>query len=946
MTLVQKFTEKYGINPIKLVEDANLKFFGRAKSMGLEKLLSEYVDTEDIIIVNNDFIKELVECFAEEKKKFPENLKATVDTGTKFEIPNQMSSIPKSKGTLENFKDIVGTDNLRPIMMGVYVSEDGFIVGTDAHKLVKQKNNGLLSQTDYAGKIIDLTKYIKSNGKLIDFVDGVFPKYDAVIPRESPYEDRQLSTYAFYNYAKSSLEVKRLLDSDVFNVNFNLMTDTSGGTKRFSFGYHVLLDALNFAMLNNWDFFTLRYSEPNRAVLFDFGGDNVILVMPMIDRYDSSAEGGSTGTIPLTTEEVEEKYRLGLKQQKSSKPAKAPKKATVSAPVSSEPFQKYTGELKDTEYIHRSKIASITLTNGEVLGKNDVIDGFYRVNKKMAQGGGVGEHKNTSYRGKIELKKGDKIKINTPHNKNLTITIIGRRGDGYDYISSSAQSQPSWQTSGWFDMMIQKPNAELIRYPHGGSMYADGGGISKGMASGDISFLQKNGYYFDGEFYFEADGEFIEVVQGTSPSNPRKVAVLFRTNEPITISRAMLDKISSSFGKDFHIELFTNAGVDLHSSANRKYKNISVERLPQSKMARGGSLEPRNPESFHKFYEDLTDLYFYAFELGNIEVDSDSIPINEKELKRLKIIISLLIKVSYGRIDLKMKTNFPEWVKDSMIIKPTLKEQLIEDDYKILADTIESKNLEKYAEGGSIEGLKVGSKVGFLRPRIGRYEWAEVLSIDGDNVNLVVRHPKRKQWDNYFTETKQRIEKYINTVDENWHDGRGRTTMKIKYEHGGTMYADGGNMFETPIAKYKEVSGKVVGSVPVSEEVYSSQVKDFVDYVYEVYEDYGFTKKQVKEAVDKYIKELGYQFTWGGGDSLDRERVYEYLRNPNLQGIKNPSFANGGSMSKSYEIGDIISFNSVMGGTKTGAIVSKLGEDGFRIKTEDGFATVKKSAIV
>ena len=57
-------------------------------------------------------------------------------------------------------------------------------------------------------------------------------------------------------------------------------------------------------------------------------------------------------------------------------------------------------------------------------------------------------------------------------------------------------------------------------------------------------------------------------------------------------------------------------------------------------------------------------------------------------------------------------------------------------------------------------------------------------------------------------------------------------------------------------------------------------------------------------------------------------------------------YANGGSMSKSYEIGDIISFNSVMGGTKTGAIVSKLGEDGFRIKTEDGFATVKKSAIV
>ena len=742
MTLVQKFTEKYGINPIQLVADAHLKNLGLAKAFlnrlektqRLQRLLENYIEDKNLKIeVNNEFIKDLVECFAEAKEKFPENVKATVDTGTKFEIPNQMSSIPKSKGTLENFKDIVGTDDLRPIMMGVYVSEDGFIVGTDAHKLVKQKNNGLLSQTDYAGKIIDLTKYLKSNGKLIDFVDGVFPKYDAVIPRESPFEDRQLSTYAFYNYAKSSLEVKRLLNSDIFNVNFNLMTDTSGGTKKFSFGYHVLLDALNFAMLNNWDFFTLRYSEPNRAVLFDFGGDNVILVMPMIDRYDSSAEGGSTGTIPLTTEEVEEKYRLGLKQQKSSKPAKAPKKATVSAPVNSEPFKKFEGNLSDTTYIPRREIASITLRNGDVLSGNDVIDGFYRVNKKMAQGGGI--------------------------DKQHIIFVTKNKKDAESYLKSKKyKEQYSEDFDDVFDLkIIEVPYNNFIdyrivatkKYADGGSMYADGGGISKGMASGDISFLQKNGYYFDGEFYFEADGEFIEVVQGTSPSNPRKVAVLFRTNEPITISRAMLDKISSSFGKDFHIELFTNAGVDLHSSANRKYKNISVERLPQSKMA-----------------------------------------------------------------------------------------------------------------------------------------------------------------------------------------------------HGGSMYADGGNMFETPIAKYKEVSGKVVGSVPVSEEIYSSRVKDFVEYVYEVYEDYGFTKKQVKEAVDKYIKELGNQFTWGGGDSLDRERVYEYLRNPNLQGIKNPSFANGGSMSKSYEIGDIISFNSVMGGTKTGAIVSKLGEDGFRIKTEDGFATVKKSAIV
>jgi hypothetical protein len=126
--------------------------------------------------------------------------------------------------------------------------------------------------------------------------------------------------------------------------------------------------------------------------------------------------------------------------------------------------------------------------------------------------------------------------------------------------------------------------------------YALGGSISDDVNPEDISFLQQKGYYFDGEFYFEADGEFIEVIQGSSPDERYKVAVLFRTNEIITISREMLDKISTSFGKNYKIELFTNAGVDLRSSAKGKYKNISVHRLPQSKMATGGEITAEERE--------------------------------------------------------------------------------------------------------------------------------------------------------------------------------------------------------------------------------------------------------------------------------------------------------------------------------------------------------------
>ena len=90
-----------------------------------------------------------------------------------------------------------------------------------------------------------------------------------------------------------------------------------------------------------------------------------------------------------------------------------------------------------------------------------------------------------------------------------------------------------------------------------------------------------------------------------------------------------------------------------------------------------------------------------------------------------------------------------------------------------------------YAKGGSVDvnSLNVGDKIGFLRPRTGRYEYADILSIEGDNINLVVRHPKRSQWDNYFTETKERVKKFTNQESE---DFKEKSVMKIK------KFADGG----------------------------------------------------------------------------------------------------------------------------------------------------------
>jgi hypothetical protein len=97
-----------------------------------------------------------------------------------------------------------------------------------------------------------------------------------------------------------------------------------------------------------------------------------------------------------------------------------------------------------------------------------------------------------------------------------------------------------------------------------------------------------------------------------------------------------------------------------------------------------------------------------------------------------------------------------------------------------------------FAKGGSIKDIEIGSKIGFLRPNTGRYEYAEVLSMDDEKIDLVVRHPKRSQFDNYFTETKERIRQFIKQPSEDWKDGR--MLVKIKYAKGGEV--EGVDLFE------------------------------------------------------------------------------------------------------------------------------------------------------
>ena len=74
-------------------------------------------------------------------------------------------------------------------------------------------------------------------------------------------------------------------------------------------------------------------------------------------------------------------------------------------------------------------------------------------------------------------------------------------------------------------------------------------------------------------------------------------------------------------------------------------------------------------------------------------------------------------------------------------------------------------------------------------------------------------------------------------------------------------------------------------------EVTANEILNFVDYVYEFYNEdtgtykiKGFTVLMLVDAIKIYLNSLNGHITWGGGDSVDRERVRDIVleQNSNL----------------------------------------------------------------
>src|SRR5574343_138133 len=395
-TAQNKFKQKYGFDAVETLNSAANKYIDLIKVIGgLEGLLNHYFEQNDIkfkIEKSNEreFGQDLIEAYIEAGEKFPQGLRYTFEDNYEIKVTPQNPAIPKSKGILEDFQDVASDDELRPAMNGVYV-DDNVLVATDAHALVVYKNSDF--KKDYNGKIIDLPTYIKTKGKNVRTIDARFPDYKQVIPdnENTPNVIQNIPTYALYNFCKSCLNVKKYTDKNtIFNAKFNY------NGLLYGFNPTIMNEAIEFALKKGFDTCTMRFSEPNRAFIFEFGGKNLGLVMPV--RIDEEDHRGST---TVTIDEIIKDFS-GDEAQKKSKPAtqKATKQpaasAIPSAPIPAAipkdvPYKKYTGSMENVEYVSRRDIAAITLKSGEVLSNADIIDGIYRLKKgkgkKFAKGG-------------------------------------------------------------------------------------------------------------------------------------------------------------------------------------------------------------------------------------------------------------------------------------------------------------------------------------------------------------------------------------------------------------------------------------------------------------------------------------------------------------------------------------------------------------------------------
>ncbi len=249
-----------------------------------------------------------------------------LDDSSKTLIPAEVLSTAISKTIFAT-----GNDDLRPVMSGVFFqfsTESLIFVATDAHKLVKYSRTDIKSDETaefiMPKKPLNILKnilatsndevkveYNKSNATftfenyvlICRLIDGKYPNYDAVIPKENPNKliierntflssVKRVSIFA----NKTTHQIRLKIAGTELNISAEDVDFSNKGDERLTCDYHGDDMQIGFnskfliEMLNNLtsDEIQLEMSLPNRAGILtpiddlDEGETVTMLVMPVM----------------------------------------------------------------------------------------------------------------------------------------------------------------------------------------------------------------------------------------------------------------------------------------------------------------------------------------------------------------------------------------------------------------------------------------------------------------------------------------------------------------------------------------------------------------------------------------------------------------------------------------------------------------------------------------
>lgn len=333
--------------------------------------------------------------------------------------------------------------------------------------------------------------------------------------------------------------------------------------------------------------------------------------------------------------------------------------------------------------------------------------------------------------------------------------------------------------------------------------------LSKGY---DIDFYSNK--YSDLVFSTPDEKEVIFATQG-SKNGEYAVAYLYQDEDSgeMSISIDLLKEISDKF-KNEPVKLFTNAGVDLHSSKKGKYKNVEVIKVGIDKFEKGGEVIETidiNPKNFtlNQIKDLVPDVQIARITKGtyldNASEREQVYPKNHSNIVKWRN-TNLTIS-DYGIIEVnKGSENFyfdmVVYLADDKNDSQTYTVQLFTKDNILGLKKLASTFIQKMKNGGEVinfEGI--------------RFFIDSTKSTDGDTLfggyidinNRVIKYFP------YFHYSKKEVEsamkKYLSTIRSASYAGnRGRESQKYPYL---VFYNDGSEqkeVFETAAVAQKFAS--------------------------------------------------------------------------------------------------------------------------------------------